>query len=414
MLSSSWLAPFLAWRFIRGTREGSIRLMMQICFLGIALGTFALTLVAAIMNGFEKETHRKLQGINTDIIMRASGKPLDYDKIAQLMQRDYGTIVAATSPQALGHALITPDNSQEMQPAVVGVIGIDPQLQSKTSTLASAVIEPKESSLLSLQQESSVMLGQNLAQALGVSVGDLLSLLFVPDEEPTNNTLTLSRTKVMVSGIFKTGIDEYDANIMLCSLPLFQELFPEVGVTQIGIKLQSHVNPQQALTLLRTRFSSLQLFSWKDLYPAIVEALALEKYAMFLILTLITLVASMSIISLLFMIVTHKRPDIAILTTMGMSHRTLLWVFIFIGVSIAMIAAMVGLTLAALASWLLNTYPIIQLPDVYYVSHIPAELSLSLIISIVILTFALSFLATWLPVQRIRKLNIPTVLKNQG
>lgn len=414
MLSSYLLAPFLAWRFIHGTREGSIRLMMRVCFFGIALGTFALTLVAAIMNGFEKATHSKLQGINTDIIIRAGGKPLAYDKIAAVLKQDYSTLVAAASPQSMGHALITPDTTQEMQPAVVGVLGIDPELQAKTSTLASTVIDPAGTSLLPLQNESTVMLGEHLAQLLGVAVGDSLSLLFVPDEEPTTSTITLSRTKVIVGGIFKTGIDEYDANIMLCSLKLFHELFPEMGITQIGIKLQPNVNAQQTLTLLRNRFNSLQLFSWKELYPAIVEALALEKYAMFIILALITLVASMSIISLLFMIVTHKRTDIAIFTTMGMSRHTLVAVFIFIGVAVAMTAAMVGLVLAVIASWLLNTYPIIKLPDVYYVSHVPAELSWPLIGAILFLTLALSFLATWLPVQRIRKLNIPTVLKNQG
>jgi ABC-type lipoprotein release transport system permease subunit len=416
MLSTLSLVFFLAWRFISGTKESSIRLMIRISFFAIIIGAFALTLVAAIMSGIEKATHEKLQGINPDIIIRSGGKALAYDKIAHVLEQEYSSLIAATSPQALSHALITV-NEESSTPTVVAMIGIDPQKQEATTSLStmieqSSVQQPKNYPLQHLVTDKSVLIGKQLAQLLGVKVGDSLALLFVPDEQPQTTHITLHRSLVTVGGIFTTGIDEYDTNVVFCSLPLFFDLFPHEGTSTIGIKLRPQVSTASTLKLLKQRFSSLSVLSWQDLYSPLVAALALEKYAMFVILLLISLMASMSIVSVLFMMVTHKRTDIAVLISMGMSQRTCSYIFICIGMGIALSAACIGIFGAAIMSWLLNTYPLITLPDVYYITHLPAKISWPLIAIVLIITLLLSFLATWLPVRRLRKITIPNILKN--
>ena len=412
MITLFGISSFIAWRFVRGTQESSIRLMMRICFFGIAIGTFALTLVAAVMNGFEKATHQKLQGINSDIIIRSNGKPIDYDKVASVLTKEYNSSLEASSPQAINHLLITTKNTTEpSMPNVAGIIGIDPLKQGVISTLEKTLIKPADATLSSILQPSHILIGEQLANLLGIRVGDQVSLLFVTDEEPVDDSIMLSRSSATVGGIFKTGIDEYDTNMIFCSLDYFSELFPRTGITSIGLKLRPGVSPS-IIRSLQDRFSTLQVISWKDLYLPLVAALALEKYAMFLILILITLVASMSIVSLLFMMVTHKQPDIAILATMGMSHRAIACIFIIIGMGITMAATLTGILLAAIASWFLNTYPLIKLPDVYYVTHLPASLPWSLVATVIAITLFLSFCATWFPAQRIRKLSLSTIFKN--
>lgn len=386
--------------------------MMRICFFGIAISTFALTLVAAIMTGFEKATHEKLQGINTDIIIR-SEQCINYEKVDAVLKQDYNHLVAASSPQSLGHALIS-NEDEASTPAVVIIIGIDPDKQAATSTLATTIREPQNKAFSSLFHNRSLIIGEQLAHLLGTYVGDPVSLLFAPQEEPTSKTVTLSRSKAIIGGIFKTGIDEYDTNVIFCSKDLFADLFPEAGITTIGIKVRASTDASKTLLVLKKRFSSLQVYSWKDLYPAIVEALALEKFAMVIILILISLMASMSIVSLLFMIVTHKRADIAILATMGMSQSNIGTIFILMGMGVAMAATITGLTLALGASWLLTTYQLIKLPDAYYVSHLPAHVSWPLVGAVLGITTLLSFLATWLPARRASKLNTSAVLKSEG
>jgi len=152
----------------------------------------------------------------------------------------------------------------------------------------------------------------------------------------------------------------------------------------------------------------------EQLYPALLEALKLEKYAMFLILALITLVASMSIISLLFMQITQKRADIAILKSMGLSAGNISKIFLYVGITIAFFGSAIGLGLAFVAGWLLEKYPFIQLPDAYYVSHLPAKMEWPIFIAVFAIVMILSFLSTWIPARRTKKINISRILRFEG
>jgi lipoprotein-releasing system permease protein len=224
------------------------------------------------------------------------------------------------------------------------------------------------------------------------------------------------------------------------------KLFDESGVDQITIKLHPHQKKYLKYSIfslnfwasfwaeikfksssffmgrneediviekLKRRLPQLQVNSWKDLNPALVSSLKLEKYASFFILALITLVASMNMISLLFMQIQQKRRDIAIFKAMGISDSSIRNIFLHLGISITFTASAIGLGLAALAGYLLKKYPFIELPDVYYVSYLPARMDAEIFFVVFLATMILGFLATWIPARRSKQIEIAQVLRQE-
>jgi ABC-type lipoprotein release transport system permease subunit len=174
-----------------------------------------------------------------------------------------------------------------------------------------------------------------------------------------------------------------------------------------------HTDDDETIVIkkLQKRLPHLNVYTWKDQYPALVSSLKLEKYVMFLILALITLVASMNMISLLFMQIQHKRRDIAIFRAMGMSSKIIRSIFLRMGLLITSIASICGLMLAACAGYALERYPCIELPDVYYISYIPARMDLEIFLAVFVVTMIIGFCATWFPAQRSRRINISNILR---
>jgi len=247
---------------------------------------------------------------------------------------------------------------------------------------------------------------------------------------------------VTIAGIFNIGLEEYDNNLAFISIDSLNEIFDEQGVDQISIA----INHEQASKLsntqtgiigwfahawhtlkrifitqdyekqlvgrLQKRLPSLTITTWKEQYPDIVSSLKLEKIVMFFILALITLVASMNMISLLFMQIQHKRRDIAIFKAMGMTDKRLRSIFLKMGLSITISASLLGLVLAAAVGHALEKYPFIQIPDVYLISYLPARLDWEIVVVVFIATLLLGLLATWWATRRSTKLNVADILRN--
>lgn len=403
---------FIAWRYIAGSsHEKNIASMVRISFFSIFIGSFSLALVMAIMNGFEKVTHEKMQGIHAQIIMRAFGNELNTQAMGPVLKQEFPEI-EAWSPTTLHQSIIQASDTDSITNVIV-LKAIDPQQEAQITQFDKKIIETigGKKNLAAAVYNDAIAVGDKLAKNLGIKVGDRINLLFSQDEKNRGRKITLGQTKAIIGGIFSTGIDEFDAGLALCSIPFFNSLFPEIGITQINIKLKPHENEDYVIEKLRKRFNGLEIYSWKELYPALVSALKLEKYAMFLILALIILVASMNIISLLFMQITQKKGDIAILKAMGASDNSLQSLFIYMGMTIAFTACCLGLFFACLASWFLETYPFITLPDAYYVTHLPARMEWQLLVIVFGVIMLISFFAAWIPVRRTRSINIAHVLR---
>ncbi|GMU19554.1 MAG: hypothetical protein AMXMBFR12_07460 [Candidatus Babeliales bacterium] len=409
-MNLSWL---LGWRYLLGARfEKNISLMILICFCGIFIGTLALALVASVMNGFEKVTHQKLQGIHSQIIMRGAGKELNGPAIEAALKEI--PEVAAFSPGIYKQVIIQNPESDDISNAVI-IKGINSQLEASTSAIAQKITgyEGLSASLSSLVSNNAIIIGSKLAELLNIIPGDSVDLLYIGSEKIKNRKITLDTHQARVSGIFTTGIEEFDSGLILGSLDLVKTMFGTTGISQYNIQLAPEADEAQTIKNLKQRFK-LEVFSWKELYPALVAALKLEKYAMFFILALIALVACMSIVSLIFMQIIQKRPDIAILQSMGMATADIITLFMIMGSGLAAIAAAAGLLAAFFIGWLIQTYPFITLPDTYYVSHLPIAMEWNIFLAIFLLVLLMALIATWLPARAIKTMKPANVLRFEG
>jgi lipoprotein-releasing system permease protein len=396
----------LALRYLwSANRDTSIATMMRICFIGIFLGTVALTLVFCVMHGFELATQEKLQSIHPSIMIY-SDEPLHYNKIKTVLNKEFPQIMA-TAPTSQQFASIKIGKNQNLN-NVIALKGIDPQKEGTVTVIEQKIIEPENSSFESLLKNNQILVGKKLAEQFDLEIGDPLTVIYV--EENKNK---LAEETFEVSGIFHVGIEDFDAKLGLISLETFKELFPTKGITEIGLKLKKNVNEQAILNEMKDRFA-LDIVSWHELYPAIVSALKLEKYAMFFVIALIILVASMNIISLLFMQITQKRSNIAILRANGLPFKKIRSIFLWIGLCIGLGSSLTGLTVAYLIGLLLKTYPFVKLPDVYYTTHLPIVMEPFTFVMIFIVVMLLVFFATLISLQNLKKINIAEILRFEG
>ncbi len=226
-------------------------------------------------------------------------------------------------------------------------------------------------------------------------------------------TMRFQSQAVTVAGIIKTGLEEYDESVVLCTFSFLQKLFPDSGPSQLRLRLHSLVDLPKVHQQLKDTLP-ITSETWHDLYPSLVSAMILERYAMFFILSLVTLVASMSIVSLLYMIIANKRPNIAILSAMGMPAFSIARIFILLAAGITTSACILGIMLACLVSYIIKNASWIQLPDAYYVSHLPANVTGEIIISVFVAVHLIAAFAIWLPTRRISRLPIATILRFEG
>jgi lipoprotein-releasing system permease protein len=403
---------FIAWRYLHGPKqERTISAMIKICFIGILIGSCALALVLGVMNGIEKVTHEKLQGVHAQIIMRAHGKTLAVNEIAAIIAKEFPEI-RAWSPSDTRQGIIQHPDSDDISNVIL-LRGIDPEKEEQTTALGKKITNgsaghPKE--LPHIFTANRLMIGNKLAENLDFYPGNKAYLLITQDTHSRSRKINLDRIDTSIGGTFKTGIDEFDAGVVFCTLDFLQELFPDSGPTQLNIALHPYANEEEVIERLRIRFA-MEVYSWKDLFPALVSSLKLEKYAMGLILALIVLVASMNIISVLFMQITQKRGDIAIFQAIGMSHTTIQRIFMWIGMLITITASWAGLAIAGILGALIERYPVIELPDVYYFTHLPVELDAPIYCGVFLLILSMSFCATLFATRSTRKINISNVLR---
>jgi|GEM_PF-272433 len=442
-----FLSTYLAWRYLtyKG-QDKNISFMVKMCFWGIFIGTFALMLTLIITNGFEKTIYEKMQGINSQILISSPGNRLDYESIASVLQKEYKIDIAAVSGSATKQAILDKDNIQ----SVVFLKGVDPVTEPEVTSLSNKILRPfvrtenRTKLFQQVVQDNQVIIGYKMAHENGLRVGDEITLL-IP--EPTGRKkIALKKQNVIVGGIFKVGLEEYDNNFAFINLDFLNQIFDEKGVDQVSIKLNA---PEVLLSLktfkkiysskwtafwmwakykiqttlnmfdyevavinhLKKRLPHLTVNSWKDLYPALVSSLKLEKYVMFFILALITLVASMNMISLLFMQIQQKRRDIAIFKAMGTNTKMIRSIFLQMGLTLTFFASTLGLTFAGIAGYFLGKYPFIKLPDVYYISHLPARMDVEIFVVVFLATMLLGFIATWFPAQCAKQIEVAQVLR---
>ena len=407
----NYLATTLAWRYLtQHDQNNRMKLMLGVCFTGIFIGSFSLCLVLAVMNGFQQATYKALKNINPELEMHAFGEELAAPAISEILKAEFPEIIGS-SPYDLRQGLVfTPYDSSPAE--LVMIKAIEPASEETVSAIKQKITAPKNNSLKTILQDNHVLIGKGLAQTISAQIGDSLTIYFTHQTTRAKN-ITLTQKTVIISGIFFTGIDEFDNKLIVCNFPTLISMFPDAGPTHIGLSIVPSADLEQLKPRLQERFD-LEVVAWKDRYPAIVAALRLEKMVMFFILMLITLVASTNIIALLSMHIASKRTDVAILRTMGVPLSVIKRIFIYFGLILSATAALVGIAGATAASMMINHYPCIQLPDSYYVTTLPSHMSADIALLVFFVVMCVTCCALALATRLVHTIHITQVLRFEG
>ena len=394
------LEIFVAWRYTRAPRRTQfISLISAISIGGVALGIIALLTILSIMNGFEAEMRERLLGMSAHLEVKASHGPLQsWEQVAREIAAR--SDVVGVAPFVDRQAMLT--SYGEVQGATV--LGIDPNRENLVSVLGARM---RQGSLAALQPgRFGVVVGRGLADSLRLNVGDDVSLILA---EPLRTaTGMLPRLKrCFVVGIFEAGVQEYDTATIYLNLRDAQRLFRLTeGIDGLHVKLTDAFRAEAIGRELFPSAAPYVVADWTTQHANLFRALQTEKIVMFVILLLSVAVAAFNLVSTLVMGVAEKSAQIAILQTLGMTPRRVLRIFMtqgaLIGATGVTLGTLGGVLLArhieAVIAWLEATFHFkILAPDVYYISHIPAQLNLSDVALTFIYSLALCLLAPLYP-----------------
>ena len=408
----------LGWRYTRAgratRRNGFISFISGVSMLGIALGVAALIIVLSVMNGFQKEVRDRMLGVISHIeVFAPNGAALpDPQKTLSEIRANPNVVGAATFIAA--QALLA--RGEDMKGAIVR--GIDPGLEGTVSDLEASL---KDSALPKLVSGSfGVVLGGELARAMGVREGDTVTLI-APSGQVTPAGVVPRLKQMTVVGTFDSGHFEYDSALVMLHQDDAAKIFRLEGPTGIRVKLKDLQRAREvAVELSRSLSGDLLIRDWTRQNKTWFSAVQLEKRMMFIILTLIVAVAAFNLVSTLVMTVTDKRADIAILRTLGSSPKSIMGIFMVQGAMVGVIGTLSGLVLGLGIA--LNIDVIVPglerllnasfLPkDIYLISRMPSDPQYSDIMPVAVISLVLAFLATIYPSWHASRVNPAEALR---
>lgn len=424
---------FIGLRYLRAKRRHrTISLNTIVSVGGITLGVAALIGTLGIMTGFKEDVQAKILGTTSHIVI--------HDRTGESIA-DYGTLikrleevphVLAATPFVFRQVLLTSKSS------VQGVVlrGIDPENEVRVTELGKNITsgrledlahpervarlnapgaseEPTVSqpSALAKPKPRGIVLGKELSLRLGAFVGDSLNLVSPVGRISAVAMVPKIRTFTVVA-VFESGMYEYDSSLAYIRLSEAQEFF-KIGdkVTGIEVKVDEIFKAAEiALSIQQALGFPYWARDWMQLNKNLFSALKLEKLMMFLLLVLITIVASFNIVSTLTMIVTEKQREIAILKAMGATRKSIMRIFMLNGVIIGLTGTLLGIPLGYTFLWLIETYWTFD-PSVYYISHIPVHVRALDVLVVSCVAILISFAATLLPSFQAAKLDPAAALR---
>ena len=404
-------APFewmLASRYLRARRkEGFVSVIAAVSFLGIMLGVATLIIVMAVMNGFRKDLFSKILGLNGHVVVYKIGAPFDdYPDITKAVSRAKG--VERAIPLIEGQVMV----SSAVQALGAAVRGIGEDDLKHLKLVGDNI---RYGSLDGFDQSGGLAIGTRLANMLRISVGDPITIISPRGAATPFGTAPRSKT-YPVTAIFELGMSEYDKTMIFMPLPEAQRYFSkpnEVDILEVVISDPEDVDA--AARSIRTAAGpTINVTDWRQRNETFFTVLEVERNVMFIILSLIVLVAALNIISGLMMLVKDKGRDIAILRTMGASKGSVMRIFLITGASIGIVGTIAGLIIGVVfcanieeirqfVAWAAGTK--VFDPNVYYLTRLPADINPFETGSIVLMALVLSVLATIYPSWRASRLD---------
>ncbi|WP_375588405.1 lipoprotein-releasing ABC transporter permease subunit [Hoeflea alexandrii] len=399
----------VAWRYLRSRRkEAFISVIAGFSFVGIMLGVATLIIVMAVMNGFRGELITRILGINGHMVVQPIDRPLDdYAALATRFKAVDGVLNAI--PMVEGQTLASGVGGAGTGALVRGIRVEDLQSMKIVSD------NIRTGDLVGFTAGEGVLVGSRMAQSLGLGAGDLITLV-APEGDVTPFGVNPRVKAYPISGIFEIGMSEYDASIIYMPLEEAQLYFNAEGLVQSIELFVARPDDIDAIRPLVEAAAERQVFitDWRQRNQTFFSALQVERNVMFMILTLIILVAALNIISGLIMLVKDKGRDIAILRTMGATSGSVMRIFFMTGAAIGVTGTIAGFLLGVVVclnvesirqffSWLSGTT--LFNPELYFLSQLPADMDSGETIVVLVVALVLSFIATLIPSWRASRLD---------
>ncbi|MEW6674605.1 MAG: lipoprotein-releasing ABC transporter permease subunit [Nitrospirota bacterium] len=394
---------FIALRYLKAKkRHRGISVNTIISTGGVAVGVMALLVVLSVMSGFHEDLQKKILGVRAHvIILTHKGMMSGYKDVIEKIKEEENIISSA--PFVHGQVMA----SFGRRAHGVFLRGIMPEMEIKTTEILRYIKEGNLEDLTTKDGIPGIILGRELTNILGVFKGDIINIVSPAGEIGPLGMLPKVK-QFRVAAIFEVGMFEYDSNLVLTDIRPAQEFF---GIKEDITGIELRLNDIYKAPIVRERIQKKLEFpfyaiDWMQMNKNLFSALKLEKFAMFIILILIILVASFNIVSTLIMNVIEKSREIAILKAMGATNKGIMAIFMLQGLFIGLFGTIIGVSGGYLLSYILNTYQVIKLPpDIYYLSHLPVKMKLFDFITVSLSAIMISFLATIYPAWQAARIN---------
>ena len=383
---------WISYRYLIASKGRFLSFLNLISIGGVAIGVMALIVVTGIMSGFGNNLREKIIGTTAHVAIEKETGVQEFLDIQKQVKSIAGVVGASSYIQG---NIFLEDNDQAMG---LTIRGVDPQTEKEVTKVDEYLTEGRLEDL----QSGGIAIGSELARYYGYKLGDKVTLI-APGSGIAGRGW---RYQLPIVGIFNTGMVDYDMRLVIVSLKRAQEIFdlPANKVSGIGVKIEdpyhAKVIKQKIYQLLGYSFI---VKTWIDVNHNLFEALFLEKWGLFLILTLMILVASFNIISTLIVTVASKIHDIGILQSFGVSQESIRRIFTKQGIFIGVLGTFWGLVGGVGLSYILRTY--VRVPaEIYSIDHVPVELQLQDLLIIVVCAMVISYLATIYPAAKAARL----------
>ncbi len=394
---------FIALRYLLARRKQAfISVISLISTMGVAVGVMALVIALALMTGLQGELRDRILGSTAHVYVWKSGGIEDYRAEVEKLRAIEGVVGAG--PAILGKALISTDKAD----AFISLKGVDPALEPSVTDIARAMLRGGVDALIPENEDAppGILVGRNLAEQLGVRVGDTASLL-TPQGTLSPMGMIPRTRRVRIAGIYALGLYEFDAAYGFVSLEFSERLLGKAVPDLIELRV-ADIDAAPAISAREPDVLGDEYVSqdWADMNQALFSALWLEKMAISITIGLIVMVAALNIIASLILLVMEKSRDIAILKTMGTSSRRVMRIFMLQGLIIGIVGTVVGSSLGLVLCWVLDRYRLIQIPmDVYQIAYVPFVVQPFDFVVVVVSAVLICFLATLYPSRQASRLD---------
>jgi len=391
---------FIAKRYLKSKKSSKfISIITVISVVGVLIGVAALTFVLSMMNGFEKEVRSRIIGTTAHVsVLSVHNEGIEnYRELMDAVKEVKH--VEAVSPFVYFKAAIS---SKEASDGIV-VRGIDLEQERNVTDIEKNLMVGTFDLKQKQDDLPGIALGATLADRLGVSLDDVVVLFSINKEDLAEGWTMPKATKFKVRGIFETGMYEYDASLSYISLGSAQRLV-NLGnkVTGLEVKIDDLYKAQEVAQELDRKLGyRFYALDWMHMHKNLFSWMTLEKYAMFIVLSLIVAVAAFNIISTLIMVVIEKRKDIGILKSMGSTSPSIMKIFMFEGLVVGVIGTILGCTLGFTLCWIQKTFKVMSLPaEIYFISSLPIDMRAFDFILVAFAAVGITFLAALYPAKR--------------